>query len=105
MKPVFINDLHLEATPLGGQARTLISNPELRLVNLLLEAGEQVGVHSAPVEVVFIALEGRATVLIEDQTRVIETGQFMACPADSNRSIKNDGEDRLSLLVIRTPNR
>jgi len=49
-------------------------------------------------------MEGKGTILIEDQEYKMSAGQIMTCPADSNRSIINSESERLSLLVIRTPN-
>ncbi|CFX22429.1 RmlC-like jelly roll fold [Syntrophomonas zehnderi OL-4] len=99
----YITDLPLETVPLGGYARTLIDNPQLRLVNLILNAGDEVLSHSAPVEVVFIVLKDSATVYIDDKQYSISEGQMLVCPPNTNRSIKAH-DNGLSLLVIRAPN-
>lgn len=99
----YISDLPLEAVPLGGNARTLINNQQLRLVNLILKAKEEVLSHSAPVEVVFIVITGSATVCIEENQYNISEGQMLVCPANTNRSLKASA-DGVSLLVVRAPN-
>ncbi len=99
-----IKDVALDKTPLGGQARMLVNNPHLRLVNLQIKAGEQVLAHTAPVEVVFIVLAGSGLVQIEEKVYPISAGQMLICPPDCQRSIQAGPEEDLSLLVVRTPN-
>jgi len=101
---VFIRDIPLEATPLGGNACLLVSNPHLRLVNLILSAGERVLSHSAPVEVVFVVMEGQGSVIVAHEKHEIMQGQIFTCPADMERELVADSGTTLNLLVIRTPN-
>lgn len=99
-----LKDISLEATPLGGDARMLVNNSNLRLVNLIITAGEQVHEHTAPVEVVFLVLEGSGSVQIDKQIYKISAGQMLICPTDCNRSITADNDENLNLLVVRAPN-
>lgn len=62
MEAAYLTEVELALTPFGGKARQLVERPELRLVNLILEAGETVDRHSAPVEVVFLVLEGSGSI-------------------------------------------
>ncbi|MGE5396761.1 MAG: cupin domain-containing protein [Chitinophagales bacterium] len=103
MKPLNLKDLILELTPLGGKARLLVNSPELRLVNLCLEAGETVAEHSVDIDVVFLALNGRGIVTVDGSEIEIIEGQYMVCPAGAKRKVES--ESGLSLLVIRSPNR
>jgi quercetin dioxygenase-like cupin family protein len=100
----FMEDIPLEATPLGGNARLLISNPQLRLVNLILSPGERVLSHTAPVEVVFLVMEGQGSVIVGNEKHEINQGQMFTCPADLEREIIADAGTALKLLVIRAPN-
>lgn len=104
MNNIFIKDLPLEATPLGGNARLLVSNPQLRLVNLLLSPGEKVLSHTAPVEVVFMVIEGQGSVIVANEKHSIMQGQIFTCPSHLERELAADAGAALNLLVIRTPN-
>jgi len=101
---ILIKDLPLEATPLGGNARLLISNPQLRLVNLILSPGERVLSHTAPVEVVFLVMEGQGSVIVANEKHEIMKGQIFTCPPDLERELVADSGSTLNLLVIRAPN-
>jgi len=103
MKKTRIAEIHEESTPLGGLARTLINQPDLRLVVLRVPAGEQVGEHIAPVEVVFVALGGSGTIYAGGEAIIIEAGEMASCPAGYPRTIRA-GDGDLELLVIRAPN-
>jgi quercetin dioxygenase-like cupin family protein len=104
MDNTFVKDIPLDPTPLGGNARILISKPELRLVNLIISPGERVASHTAPVEVVFLVMEGKGTVIVANEKHEIVQGQFFTCPADLEREIVADSATALSLMVIRAPN-
>lgn len=104
MEAAYLTELEPALTPLGGKARQLVERSELRLVNLILEAGETVDRHSAPVEVVFLVLEGSGSISAGEDRVAVEKGQFLCCPPGIMRSIKA-GREGLSLLVIRAPNR
>lgn len=104
MDNIFIKEVPLEATPLGGNARLLVSNPNLRLVNLVVAPGERVASHTAPVEVVFLVMEGQGSVIVANEKHELLPGQMFTCPADLEREIAADSGTALSLLVIRAPN-
>jgi len=101
---IFIKEVALEATPLGGNARLLVSNPNLRLVNLIVLPGERVSSHTAPVDVVFLVMEGQGSVIVANEKQKVVQGQIFTCPADLEREIVADSGTTLSLLVIRAPN-
>lgn len=104
MNNSFIRELPLEATPLGGNARLLVSNPNLRLVNLIVSPGERVASHSVPVDVVFLVMEGRGSVIVAQEKHEIMKGQIFTCPPNLERELVADSGTTLSLLVIRAPN-
>jgi quercetin dioxygenase-like cupin family protein len=101
---IFIKEVPLEATALGGNARLLVMNPNLRLVNLIVSAGDRVSSHTAPVDVVFLVMEGRGSVIVANEKHEIMQGQIFTCPSDLDREIMADSGTDLSLLVIRAPN-
>lgn len=103
MEAMNLTELALAPTPLGGKARQLVNRLELRLVNLILEVGETVEKHSAPVEVIFLVLDGSGTIITEENRIAVEKGQFLSCPPGIMRSVKA-GPEGLSLLVVRAPN-
>ncbi len=99
-----ISDIPVQATPLGGVSRMLVDQPELRLVNLLLKAGETVGEHVAEVEVVFIIQKGSGLISAGGETAAFGAGQILVCPAGLIRSM-TAGLEGTDIMVIRAPNK
>ena len=100
-----MEEMPLQPTPLGGKARIIIEKPEVKLVNLVVEAGDKVLAHDAPVDVIFIVLEGRGSMLVEKENVLIEAGQVAMVPAGLSRQINADKDEGLKLLVVRSPNK
>jgi quercetin dioxygenase-like cupin family protein len=73
---ITITDLALQPTPLGGQSRILFDKPEVRVVNLVLADGERVAAHEAPVDVVFLVLNGSASLTAGPQRSVIGAAKW-----------------------------
>jgi len=105
MNIIAIDELPLQPTPLGGKARIMVDKPEVKLVNLVLDAGDLVQSHDAPVDVIFIVLEGRGSMLVEHDHIEVENGQLVTVPAGLSRQIVADKDEGLSLLVVRSPNK
>ncbi|HWP98334.1 MAG TPA: cupin domain-containing protein [Syntrophomonadaceae bacterium] len=103
METTYWDEMPLVATPLGGRARQLVFTPNLRLVNLVLSAQEEVESHNAPVEVVFLVLSGKGRVFVDQDSVEVEAGQMLRCPPEAMRRIEA-GQEGLNLLVIRAPN-
>ena len=99
-----MEEVPLQPTPLGGKARIIIEKPEVKLVNLVLEAGDKVLAHDAPVDVIFIVHEGRGSMLVEKENVLIEAGQVVMVPAGLSRQINADKDEGIELLVVRSPN-
>lgn len=103
MKTEKISALPAVPTPLGGRARTLVDQPALRLVSLLLEPDEAVQAHTAPVDVVFIIEEGSGRILAGEGSLAFQSGEIIVCPAGQGRAIQA-GPSGARLLVARAPN-
>lgn len=103
MEAVYLDQMTLTPTSLGGMARQLVDRLELRLVNLVLEPGEIVEKHRAPVEVVFLVLAGFGRISAGEDCVAVEQGQFLICPPEIMRSVEA-GQEGLNLLVVRAPN-
>ena len=101
MKHIFLKDLELQPTQYGGRSRVLFCNPDLRVANLVLEPGESVSSHTAPVEVVFIVLAGSGRIAAGDQEMEIGEGEAVICPPGVPRSIAAAAAESLNLLVVR----
>lgn len=101
MKHILLKDLELQPTQYGGRSCVLFGNPDIRVVNLVLEPGESVSSHTTPVEVVFIGLAGRGRITAEGQEMEIGDGEAVICPAGVPRAITAADGKSLSLLVVR----
>lgn len=68
-----------------------------------LEKGKQFEVHSHPDgEEFFLFLEGKGEMLIGDKWMPVEKGDFITVPASSNHSAKNNHDETLVFITLRT---
>ncbi|MGE5372511.1 MAG: cupin domain-containing protein [Solirubrobacterales bacterium] len=103
-KVIRLNEMDAAPTPLGGMARILLDRPEVRVVNLTVDPGTEVGNHTAPVEVLFMVLAGKGILTAAGDEITVEPGMCIICPPDVTRSVRVLPGEPLNLLVVRSPN-
>jgi hypothetical protein len=81
MKVVKVNKLPFMQTGWGVKGRPVIDMPEIGIINLVLEPGEQVPAHKTPVDVLFQVVEGIGEVTIGEESQVVESGDIIVSPA------------------------
>lgn len=72
------------------------------LVELLLEVGGEVPLHSLPLHVTFYVIDGIGTLIIEDKTFEASTGDVLEVASNLQRGWRNTGNKALKLLVIKS---
>lgn len=96
-------NIPLQPTPLGGKARILLENEHVKVVNLVLQPGEQVASHPAEADALFIAIHGTGTLQAGNESISMVKGSMLACPAGIPRSIIAGENEGLEFLVVRYP--
>ena len=90
--------------PHGVDVRHLHTTPHVVVSQITLEPGEVVKPHKAPVDVFFYVLAGSPTVEIEGETFQASPDELIPSTAGHLHAIRNGGEARVRLLVVKTPN-
>lgn len=70
-------------------------------VEMRLQPGGLIPEHSTPEAVFFYILEGSGTLTIGGESADVYTGMVASCPAEVNKSISNNSEDVLKVLVVK----
>ena len=79
----------------------LRNNDRFGLVHFRLPPGENIGEHSMPFEVVFIALEGEGWLDSGTAEFLVSAGSSIPCGAGEPRAWRNEGRTDLRVLVMK----
>jgi quercetin dioxygenase-like cupin family protein len=104
MKVIKINELPYAQTGWGVKAKPIIDMPEIGIINLILEPGEQVPAHKTPVDVLFQVIEGKGEVIIGEEKQVVESGSIIVSPAQIPHALEANQGCIFSVLVMKVPN-
>lgn len=91
-------------TPLGFAARFLVDKQSVEVINLLLEPGQTVQKHEAPVDTFFYVVSGRGVFEIGSETECVGEGDIVLSPACIPRGLAAAQDSSLSVLIVKTPN-
>jgi quercetin dioxygenase-like cupin family protein len=97
-------NLPIMQTGWGVKGKQVVDLPDVGIINLILEPGEQVPAHKTPVDVLFQVIAGRGTVTIGEEQRIAETGDIIISPAMIPHSLVADQNSPFSFYVIKVPN-
>lgn len=104
MQVIKIDALPFMQTAWGIKGRLVLDMPAVGIINLLMEAGEQVPAHKTPVDVLFQVVEGAGTVSVGDESQVVRTGDIVVSPAQIPHALIADQGTLFSVYVIKVPN-
>lgn len=83
---------------------TLFSSAAMLVGLNAFEPGQQHALHAhEAMDKLYLAIEGRGTLLLEDRELPLATGELTVAPAGVPHGIRNDGPDRLLLLAVLSP--
>lgn len=82
-------------------ARRRFVNNSTVAVEMRLEPGGSIPEHSTPEDVFFYVLEGSGTLTIGQETKDVYKGMVASCPSGILKSISNNSEDLLKVLVVK----
>ena len=104
MKVIKVNELPYMQTGWGVKGKPIIDMPEIGIINLVLEPGEQVPSHKTPVDVLFQVIEGRGTVTIGEESQVVQLGDIIVSPAQIPHALEANQGCLFSVYVMKVPN-
>lgn len=104
MEVVKVNELPYMQTGWGVKGRPIIDMPEIGIINLFLEPGEQVPSHKTPVDVLFQVVEGKGIVTIGEESRVVQSGDIIVSPARIPHALEANQGCQFSVYVMKVPN-
>ena len=85
----------------AGALLDLINTKRLRSGLVILQPGEEVGLHvTNNCEEVIIVLEGQATIYLKDQKQKVETNQLIYIPCDESHNVKNETDKILRYIYL-----
>jgi quercetin dioxygenase-like cupin family protein len=98
-----INISEAAATPNPHNVKmTKLHNSEsVVMAHLVLEPGDEIVPHSAPVEAVFFCLEGVGQVTIGTEVQEVTAETMVKCPPNIDHGWANKSEKDLKILVVK----
>jgi quercetin dioxygenase-like cupin family protein len=88
----------------GAEGHSIINNNEIEFVELKLNPGAEIALHSLPFQVYFYVIEGTGNLQIEETLSIVETNSLAICKAHAQRAWKNEMSEPLRLLVVKQLN-
>lgn len=104
MKIINIKDGNSIQNPHGVDAKKLYESEYSQVICINLKPGESLVKHTTPVDVFFFVLNGSGIVIIGKEEETVTKNTFIESPANIPHSWKNNGNELLSFLVVKTPN-
>lgn len=104
MQVIKVDALPFMRTGWGVKGRSVIDVPEIGIINLFMEAEEQVPSHKTPVDVLFQVAAGKGTVTVGEESQVVEAGDIVVSPAQIPHALIADQGEPFSVYVIKVPN-
>jgi len=83
------------------EAKKIPTGFSAQCVNIVLQPGGNLPVHTTPVDVIFYVLKGTGTVEIGEEKKEVSEGMFIESPRNILHGWSNFGKEELSVLVIK----
>jgi quercetin dioxygenase-like cupin family protein len=87
--------------PSGLDAYKVYTSPTLDVMHLRLSPGDEVAVHSNPVDVVFCVVQGTVRMEADGKTMLLNTYDTVEVLAGVERGLKNDSDQDFRVLVLK----
>ena len=88
----------------GILGRHLHTRNNLEIVHLELAPEKKITEHKLPLHVLFFVMEGQASFTINNINYELEKNQYIEVEPEIERSLRNDSDSTLRLLVIKQNN-
>lgn len=89
--------------PHGVQSTKLYDRDPALIMHLLLKAGESLKPHITPTDVAFYILEGKPTIMVDDEKIQVKKDDIVESPKNIVHCIYNETESEVRVLVMKLP--
>lgn len=103
MEIIKLSELEGKKNKRGVIAKAVLKHEHAQVMNLILAEGDIVPAHQVPVDVFFYVIEGKGTLKIADQAKVVEAGTVISCPPNTEMELRADQGEGFEVLNIKTP--
>ena len=103
MKIIKMEEIAGQENKRGVIAKQLLKNDDVQVMNLVLSPGDVVPEHSVPVNVFFYIVEGKGTLKIGEEKKVVEAKDIVPCPPSTEMSLSADQGEDFKVLNVKTP--
>ncbi|MFA5383405.1 MAG: cupin domain-containing protein [Eubacteriales bacterium] len=99
MNVIKVNDIATFKTPRGVTAKKILENQSFKIMNLLLQPGEVVEKHDAPVDIFFYVVKGKGYIQENDEEVLLEANDILYCMKKVPHGLRA-GEEEFNVLVV-----
>lgn len=103
MQIISMEEIEGKLNKRGVEAKQLLKNDDVQVMNLNLEPGDEVPAHSVPVNVFFYVVSGSGTIKIGKEKDRIEEKDIVPCPPETEMALSADQGEEFSVLNVKTP--
>lgn len=82
--------------------KTIIKKSTGNITVVSIDSGEKLEQRTSPFDTFIQIIDGKAEIIIDDESNLLETGQSFIIPAHSNHSIKANSRFKMISTVIKS---
>ncbi len=91
----------------GAIAQMVLDQRTLREIGFLaiarLQPGKTIEGHRDPMEEIYFISSGEGEMIVDEETRLVKTGDAIWLPTGSLHALRNSGKQELVILVVASP--
>lgn len=103
-RKIRVEELPVTVSPRGPKIRKVLSSDDVAITNVILAPGQDLPVHSTPVDVFFYVRSGSGVVIVGDEEIEASDGDIVLSPKGIPHGLRASGSEEFSVLVVKTPN-
>lgn len=92
----------IEYVPNAVVLKTILKKTTGNVTAVSFDSGENLTQKISPFDTFIQIIEGRAEILIDDNSHILETGQFIIIPAHSKNTIKANERFKMISTIIKS---
>ncbi len=90
----------LRAALATSRTTTLVKTKTLEIVRIVVPEGKEIASHDVKGEITLQCLEGRAGIVVDDMTRILEAGQLMFLAGHEHHAVRGIESSSLLLTIL-----
>lgn len=101
MKKIIYKNAKKRENPFNADVRILNIDEKTEFLHLELQANQSLAKVKIDIPAYFYVLEGNPEIIIDEETEIAKTDEFVACPAGSYHCINNPNDTKARILVVK----